>query len=67
MAQRSTTVHVFESLEESDRAEAAYYRLLTPEQRVDLVLELVSRYTEAQGEAAKRFARVHRVVGLEAS
>ena len=48
----------FQSFEEADRVDRAYYRSLTPKQRLDLLLELVRR----SGPAAERFERVCRVV-----
>jgi hypothetical protein len=55
----------FSSFAESDRADREYYRSLTPEQRVDIVLELMPR---AQiDEAQQGFARVYRIVKLHES
>jgi hypothetical protein len=51
----------FESADESDRRE---HTALTPQQRVDLLLELVARYRESLGEAAEGLERVYRVVDL---
>lgn len=58
---------VFDTPEAADRADDAYYASLTPEARVDLLLELVARYRESLGEADQRLARVCRVVDLEQS
>ena len=52
----------FDSFAESDRADRAYYQSLTPAERMDILLELISRW---QGdEAAKGFERVYRVAQL---
>jgi hypothetical protein len=56
---------VFHSFAESERADRAYYRSLTPSQRLDLLLELIQQW---QGdETAKGFERVYRVVELHES
>ena len=54
----------FRSFDEADAADAAYYAALTPEQRVDVLLELIAAHQEAVGEASQRLARVCRVVEL---
>jgi hypothetical protein len=54
----------FDSLAESSVADSAYYASLTPAQRLEILLELIARHREAQGEAAEGFARVYRVVDL---
>jgi hypothetical protein len=59
------TVQVFGSFEEADRAEAAREASLTPEERIQIVLELrAQRHPNADSE---EFARVYRIVELERS
>lgn len=48
----------FDSFEAADKADRDYYRSLTPEQRVEILLELVESYTNA---SAKRLERVYRI------
>jgi hypothetical protein len=60
-------VGVFEGNEAADRADAAFYVSLTPQERVDLVLELVARHRESLGEAGQGFKRVCRVIDLRGS
>ena len=55
---------VFRSFEEADRADDAYYASLTPEERLDILLDIIERYRSSLGEAAERFERVHRVIEL---
>ena len=55
---------VFDSHEEADAAELTYYASLSPEQRLDLLLDIVAQQREAMGEAAENFERVYRVVEL---
>jgi len=50
--------------EAADAADRAYYRSLTPQERVDMVLELTRQYREGLDEAADRFERVCRVTRL---
>ena len=56
------TVRKFDSFEAADKADREYYRSLTPEQRVEILLELVETYSNA---SAKGFERVYRFVKLE--
>jgi hypothetical protein len=59
------TLRVFRSFEESDKADREYYKSLSPQQRLDLLLELIQ---QRQGdEAAKGFERVCRIVKLHES
>ena len=58
---------VFNSFEEADQADAEYYASLTPEQRVDVLLDLIAAHRESLGETAARFERVYRVVELSES
>jgi hypothetical protein len=60
-----TVARKFSSFAESDRADREYYRSLTPEQRLDILLELVARAQD--DEAEQGFARVYRVVKLHES
>jgi hypothetical protein len=57
-------VRIFESHAEAAEADRAFYRSLSPQQRLDLQLDLIARYREGLGEAAARFERVCRVVSL---
>lgn len=57
-------VQVFGSFEDADAADDQFYADLTPEERLDILLELVERHRSALGEAASRFERVHRIVDL---
>lgn len=56
------TIRKFASHEEADKAVREYYRSLTPERRVEILLELVETYSNA---SCKGFERVHRFVKLE--
>jgi hypothetical protein len=60
-------VQVFRSFEEAERAENAYYASLSPQQRVDLLLDLLEAWRESCGHADQGLARVHRVVKLSES
>ena len=57
-------VQVFHSFEDAERAEDEYYACLTPEERLDILLDLIAAYQESLGEAATRFERVCRVTEL---
>ncbi|PYS42877.1 MAG: hypothetical protein DMG14_02580 [Acidobacteria bacterium] len=51
----------FDSLAEADEADHQYYASLTPEERLDILLELIDAYRSSYGEAAERFERVYRI------
>ncbi len=58
----ASEAHVYRSFAEADAADRAWYRSLTGEERVDLLLDLVARFQEASGEASSRLERVGQVV-----
>ena len=60
-------VNRFQSWKRSEEADRAYYRSLTPEQRLDILLELIARYRDGldEDEAAQRLERVCRVTKLD--
>ena len=58
---------VWSGFEEAERAEEEYYASLTPQERLDIQLDLIAAYRESLGEAAQRFERVHRVTELSRS
>lgn len=60
-------VSVFNSFEDADRADDEYYASLSPQQRVDLLLDLIAAYRESLGETGQRLERVYRVVQLSES
>ena len=51
-------VRIFASHAEAEAADRAYIRSLTPEQRMNMLLDLVREGTD---EASKGFTRVYRV------
>lgn len=57
-------VQKFNSHQEADKADREYYRSLTPQQRLDLLLELVETYSDAPPQG---FERVYRIIKLERS
>ncbi|MCK6551283.1 hypothetical protein L6R52_35940 [Myxococcota bacterium] len=54
-----------DSAASADAAERAYYRSLTPEERLDILLTLVAQVAEDLDEAEQGLARVYRVVEFE--
>ena len=59
-------VTIFESHADAERADRTALAAMTPEARLDLLLEMVRRYREGLGEAASRFERVCRESALPA-
>lgn len=60
-------LRVFNSFESADEADDEYYASLTPQQRVDLLLDMIAAYRESTGETSERLERVYRVVRLSES
>ncbi len=54
-------VHKFKTFAEADKADLDFYRSLTPEQCVDIAIELHNTYYGVE----KRLERVARVIKLE--
>ncbi len=58
-------VRIFDSFAESDEADKACYHSLTPQERLDILLELNCRcWDKADAETGPRLARVYRIVEL---
>ena len=55
-------VKKFESFEKADAADLAYYRSLTPNERISIMLDLI--YPEGGDAATAGFERVYRIVKL---
>ena len=55
------------SFQEADRAEKAYYLSLTPQQRLEIVLQLRALAYGVDDETAPRLARVYRIIKLPQS
>ena len=56
------TARIFRSFAEAEQADAAYYKSLTPRERVELVLETVAQaYPD---EMEQRSPRVYRIIKL---
>jgi hypothetical protein len=58
---------VFRSFDEAERADDEYYASLSPQERVDLLLEMIAAYRESLGETEQGLKRVYRVVELSES
>jgi hypothetical protein len=55
-------VRKFGSFAEAEKADREYYRSLTGQQRLDLLLELIASTQDTEDEAAKGFERVYRII-----
>jgi hypothetical protein len=60
-------VRVFRSHQQADEADREFYASLTPEQRVDIVLQLQNMLRDPNDPASERLAPVYRIVPLERS
>ena len=59
-------VRQFDSHAEADAVDRAYYLSLTPQQRLDILFDLVRIYREEHG-CSERLERVYRIVELSRS
>jgi len=64
MGRLDRTVAKFSSHEEAAQADREYYLRLTPQQRVDLVIEMMENFRKEGDAATERFERVYRIVKL---
>jgi hypothetical protein len=58
---------IFPNHDAADEATRQYYRGLTPEQRLDILLELLSRARPEEDATRQRLAPVYRIVELSQS
>jgi hypothetical protein len=56
-------VHKFTTFEEAEEADRAYYRALTPAERLSIMIDMI--YPEGGDAASARFERVYRIVKFE--
>jgi hypothetical protein len=61
------TIQVFHSFDGADEADETYYAGLSPQERLDILLDLITNYQESLGETATRLERVYQVVDLARS
>lgn len=57
-------LQVFSSFQEAEKADHEFYAAASPQERLNILLELIARHRESTGEAAKGFERVYRVTEL---
>jgi hypothetical protein len=57
----------FSSFEEADKATREYYRSLTPQQGIQILLELIAQSRPKNDPSSGRLERVYRIVKLEES
>ena len=60
-------LRVFSGFDAAKRADDEYYASLTPQERLDILLDIIAAYRESTGEASERLERVYRVVELSRS
>ena len=58
-------VNKFSNFAESNKTNRRYYLSLTPAERLDILLDLISTYRDNQNENAKGFERVYRIIKLD--
>jgi hypothetical protein len=57
-------LRTFSSFQEAEDADRAFYASLSPQQRLEILIDLIQRHRESIGEAPEGFERVYRVVEL---
>ena len=55
---------IFHSFEDADRADEEYYANLTPQERLDILLDLIEQHRRSLGEPEKGLERVYRITEL---
>lgn len=58
------TLRIFSSFQEAEEADHEFYASVSPQERLDILLELIARHRESTGEAAEGLERVYRVTEL---
>ena len=61
------SVKMFYSFADAERADDEYYASLTPEERLDVLLEMIAGHQDPENEITERFERVSRIVELSQS
>ena len=60
------TMRIFNSPQEADEEEYKYYASLTPDSRVEVLLNLISNYASTYYDGfTERLQRVHRIIDRE--
>jgi hypothetical protein len=62
VAQRE--LQVFDGFAAADRADDEYYAALAPQERLEILLDLVAAYRESTGETSARLERIYHVTEL---
>ncbi|HEX7185149.1 MAG TPA: hypothetical protein VF756_25205 [Thermoanaerobaculia bacterium] len=57
-------VQVFDRHADAEAADRAFYASLSPQERLNMLLDLMERHRGGIGEAAERFERVYRLTSL---
>jgi hypothetical protein len=57
-------IRVFDRHSDAEAADRAFYASLSPQERLNMLLDLMERYRAGIGEAAEGFERVCRVTSL---
>ncbi|MCS6952574.1 MAG: hypothetical protein RMK57_09110 [Bryobacterales bacterium] len=57
MSTSERRVRIFQSFQEAEAADREFYKSLTPEQRLDILLELIARHGSSEG-----LQRIYRVL-----
>lgn len=58
------TVAKFSSHQQAEQATLEYYRRMSPQQRLDILLDLIESSRKEGDAAAERFERVYRIAKL---
>ena len=57
-------LRTFDKFEDAEKSDDEFYASLTPQERLDILLEIVNQQLEISGEAAKGLERIYRVIEL---
>ncbi len=67
MVNMELRVAKFRTFEEAEEANLAYYRSLTPEQRLEILFQLRAMVVKESDDSSQRMARVYRITQLQRS
>ncbi len=57
-------LRTFNQFGDAEEADWQYYSSLSPQERLDIMLEIIAQKLESSGEATKGLERVYRVIEL---
>ncbi len=57
-------LRTFDQFADADEADWQFYESLSPQERLNMLLEIIAQTVESSGEATERLERIYRVIEL---